>query len=68
VSRRATFSKAEIVRAVSAINATGLPVTKVEIDSNGKITIETGAPKNAEDMSSVEQLSPLQQWQVRHAE
>lgn len=68
MTRRATFTKAEITRAVSAIKATELHIVRVEITADGKILIETGTPKNAGPRSPAEQLSPLEQWQAEHAE
>jgi hypothetical protein len=56
--RAPTFKKADIKRAVAAVQATGLPVCEVVIDpSTGKITITTNDQGD-------EQVSPFDKWKA----
>jgi len=54
MTARAKFTKADLKRAASGVVAAGLPIRKIEIDQNGKITILTGHPTNQADEDNSE--------------
>lgn len=54
--------KAEIERAVKSITATGLAITRIEIDGS-KLTIHTGSASNS-DISGPE--AALQEWRRKY--
>ena len=53
MGKRATFTQAEITRAVKGAQAGGMKITRVEILPDGRISVSTAAeietPKDAED-------------------
>jgi hypothetical protein len=57
--KRATFTQADLTRAVKAMRAAGLDVARVEIGTDGKIVLGT----REETISG--QLSPLEEWRAK---
>lgn len=56
MTRRATFTKADLVRAILAVQATGLPVARCEIAPDGRIVVLTE--------SDGKEQSPLDAWKA----
>lgn len=54
MTRRATFTKADLVRAILAVQAAGLPVARCEITPEGRIVVTTESTAAPE--------SPLDAW------
>jgi hypothetical protein len=46
VTAPARFTKADLKRATAGVLAAGVPIAKIEIDPNGKITIIPGSSEN----------------------
>lgn len=62
MGKRATFTQAEMTRAIRAAKAAGMNVTRCEIGSDGSIILsEITTPIAAS-------ASPLDQWKVKNAE
>lgn len=46
MTAQARFTQADLKRAAAGVQAAGLPISRIEIDPNGKIVIITGQPQN----------------------
>lgn len=57
--RRATFTQADLTRAVKAVRAAGLDVARVEIGTDGKIVLV----QSTETISGPQ--SPLDEWKAK---
>ena len=56
MTRRAAFTKAEVTRALQAVQAAGLPVARCEIAPDGRIVVLTESTAAPE--------SPLDAWKT----
>lgn len=50
MSRRATFTQAELTRAIKAAKAAGMAVTRCEIAPDGRIVLSEAATESVEDV------------------
>jgi hypothetical protein len=55
-----TFRQTDVTRAVKAVAAAGVHISRVEIDKSGKIVIVTAGAK-----AEVSELAPLDAWRER---
>lgn len=61
------FRQRDIARAVKAVQSTGVGVARVEIGSDGKISILTGKPVDASTASGQDDLDrELAEFEARH--
>lgn len=64
---RATFRQRDISRAVRAVLGTGVGVARVEVGTDGKITILTGNPIDEQSTSGQNDLDrELAEFEARH--
>jgi hypothetical protein len=61
--RPAKFRQVDVTRALRAAKASGLEITRVEIDAEGKIVVVAGPPREP-----VKQPSGLDRWLAKQAE
>jgi hypothetical protein len=57
------FKQRDVTRAVKAVVAAGLPVTRVEVDKGGKIVIVAGQPSGTGIATN-----ELDDWMTKHAD
>jgi hypothetical protein len=63
---RSTFRQQDVTRAVKAVTAAGVGISRVEIDKAGKIIIVTVSPIGVEPEESLD--VELQEWEARHGQ
>lgn len=54
-----TFRKSDVRRVVEAVRDAGIEIARIEIDTDGRITLTTGKPEP-------EQATDLDRWMAKH--
>jgi hypothetical protein len=63
---RSIFRQQDVTRAVKAVAAAGVGISRVEIDNAGKIVIVSSTGLTGESQSDLDK--ELQEWETRHGQ